>query len=122
MTGYSRLQFGPAWPRLGGCDARNRVLARDLTAAVLKATGCVVLRGTLLHVTVDHLPDGREPLKAMWLWHVGPAPFVHGRAMARRPRQTKKAPSAPSPRYPVLKKADTTGKPDTQNRRSNVKT
>jgi len=34
-----------------------------------------VLRGTLLHVTVDHLPGGREPLKAMWLWHAGPAPL-----------------------------------------------
>ncbi len=33
------------------------------------------LRGTLLHVTVDHLPGGREPLKAMWLWHAGPAPL-----------------------------------------------
>jgi hypothetical protein len=34
-----------------------------------------VLRGTLLHVTVNHLPGGREPLKAMWLWHAGPAPL-----------------------------------------------
>jgi hypothetical protein len=34
-----------------------------------------VLRGTLLHVTVDHLPGGREPLKAMWLWHAGPGPL-----------------------------------------------
>jgi hypothetical protein len=34
-----------------------------------------VLRGTLLRVTVDHLPDGRAPHKAMWLWHAGPAPL-----------------------------------------------
>jgi hypothetical protein len=34
-----------------------------------------VLRGTLLHVTVEHLPDGRAPHKAMWLWHAGPAPL-----------------------------------------------
>jgi hypothetical protein len=34
-----------------------------------------VLRGTVLHVTVEHLPGGREPLKAMWLWHAGPAPL-----------------------------------------------
>ena len=34
-----------------------------------------VLRGTLLHVTVDHLPDGRALHKAMWLWHAGPAPL-----------------------------------------------
>jgi hypothetical protein len=34
-----------------------------------------VLRGTLLRVTVGHLPDGRIPPKAMWLWHAGPAPL-----------------------------------------------
>jgi hypothetical protein len=34
-----------------------------------------VLRGTLLRVTVAHLPDGRIPPKAMWLWHAGPAPL-----------------------------------------------
>ena len=34
-----------------------------------------VLRGTLLHVTVAHLPDGRTPPKAMWLWHAGPGPL-----------------------------------------------
>ena len=34
-----------------------------------------VLRGTLLRVTVDHLPDGRDPHRAMWLWHAGPAPL-----------------------------------------------
>jgi DDE superfamily endonuclease len=34
-----------------------------------------VLRGTVLRVTVDHLPDGRTPPKAMWLWHAGPAPL-----------------------------------------------
>jgi hypothetical protein len=34
-----------------------------------------VLRGTLLRVTVDHLPDGRTPHKTMWLWHAGPAPL-----------------------------------------------
>jgi hypothetical protein len=34
-----------------------------------------VLRGTLIHVTVGHLPGGRAPHKAMWLWHAGPAPL-----------------------------------------------
>jgi hypothetical protein len=33
------------------------------------------LRGTLLHVTVDRLPDGRAPGKSMWLWHAGPGPL-----------------------------------------------
>jgi hypothetical protein len=34
-----------------------------------------VLRGTVLRVTVQHLPGGRQPPKAMWLWHAGPAPL-----------------------------------------------
>jgi len=34
-----------------------------------------VLRGTVLRVTVEHLPDGRKPPKAMWLWHAGPGPL-----------------------------------------------
>ena len=32
-----------------------------------------VLRGTVLRVTVEHLPDGRTPPKTMWLWHAAPA-------------------------------------------------
>jgi len=43
-----------------------------------------VLRGTVLRVTVGHLPDGRKPPKAMWLWPPGPPP-VPGRAVARLP-------------------------------------
>jgi hypothetical protein len=31
-----------------------------------------VLRGTLVHVTVERLPDGRDPHRAMWLWQAGP--------------------------------------------------
>ena len=34
-----------------------------------------VLRGTLLRVAVQHLPDGRTPHKTMWLWHAGPGPL-----------------------------------------------
>ena len=34
-----------------------------------------VLRGTLLRVAVQHLPGGRAPHKAMWLWHAGPGPL-----------------------------------------------
>ena len=34
-----------------------------------------VLRGAVLRVTVEHLPDGRKPHKTMWLWHAGPAPL-----------------------------------------------
>jgi len=32
-----------------------------------------VLRGTVLRVRVERLPDGRTPHKTMWLWHAGPA-------------------------------------------------
>ena len=50
-AGYTRDQFGPAWSDTdhNGCDTRNDVLRRDLTAYTLKAGthGCVVLRGTL---------------------------------------------------------------------------
>jgi hypothetical protein len=35
-----------------------------------------VLPGTLVHVTVDRLPDGRDPHRAMWLWHAGPGPLA----------------------------------------------
>ena len=50
-TGYSRAQFGPAWADVdrNGCDTRNDILARDLTAETFRAgTGnCVVLTGQL---------------------------------------------------------------------------
>jgi DDE superfamily endonuclease len=34
-----------------------------------------VLRGALLRVSVERLPDGRKPHKTMWLWHAGPSPL-----------------------------------------------
>ncbi|MDD1476319.1 GmrSD restriction endonuclease domain-containing protein [Arthrobacter sp. H16F315] len=50
-TGYSREEFGQAWADVdrNGCDTRNDVLRRDLTALALKpGTGeCVVLSGVL---------------------------------------------------------------------------
>jgi hypothetical protein len=50
-TGYERTLFGQAWldTDRNGCDTRNDVLRRDLTAEVLKpgTNGCVVLSGTL---------------------------------------------------------------------------
>jgi hypothetical protein len=50
-TGYDRAAFGPAWVDVdrNGCDTRNDVLRRDLTAHVLRAGthGCVLLSGTL---------------------------------------------------------------------------
>jgi hypothetical protein len=50
-TGYARAEFGPAWSDIdrNGCDTRNDILRRDLTATTFKpATGdCVLLSGTL---------------------------------------------------------------------------
>lgn len=50
-TGYDRALFGQAWADIdrNGCDTRNDVLRRDLTAYLLKAgtRGCRVLSGTL---------------------------------------------------------------------------
>ncbi|MHA7223845.1 GmrSD restriction endonuclease domain-containing protein [Arthrobacter sp. RHLT1-20] len=50
-TGYSRDQFGQAWADVdrNGCDTRNDMLRRDLTALALKSgtRDCVVLSGVL---------------------------------------------------------------------------
>ena len=50
-TGYDREQFGPQWSDVdrNGCDTRNDVLARDLTAEQFEAgtQDCVVVSGTL---------------------------------------------------------------------------
>ncbi|WP_311316816.1 MULTISPECIES: DUF1524 domain-containing protein [unclassified Curtobacterium] len=50
-TTYDRDSFGPAWADTdhNGCDQRNDVLARDLTAVTYKpgTHDCVVLTGTL---------------------------------------------------------------------------
>lgn len=81
---YDRVAFGQAWADTdhNGCDTRNDVLRRDLTAVVTKpgTNGCVVLSGTLqdpytgrtivfergstssLAVQIDH----RVPLSYAW--------------------------------------------------------
>ncbi len=51
-TGYSRDAFGPAWADVdrNGCDTRDDVLRRDLTATTVTAGsgGCEVATGTLV--------------------------------------------------------------------------
>ena len=47
MTGYSREQFGPAWPTVDGCDERNDTLRRDLTTITVSGS-CIVTSGTLV--------------------------------------------------------------------------
>lgn len=50
-TGYEREKFGPAWKDTdrNGCDTRNDILRRDLSAIEVKpgTDGCVVLSGQL---------------------------------------------------------------------------
>jgi hypothetical protein len=50
-TGYARSQFGAAWADVdrNGCDTRDDILRRDLTALRYRAStgGCVVIAGTL---------------------------------------------------------------------------
>lgn len=49
-TGYSRAQFGDAWSDIdhNGCDTRNDILNRDLTAKQHKnSRGCMVISGIL---------------------------------------------------------------------------
>jgi len=50
-TGYSRNQFGPQWSDVdrNGCDTRNDILKRDLTAIVFreKTRNCVIESGIL---------------------------------------------------------------------------
>jgi hypothetical protein len=51
MTGYSRAQFGGRWPDVdgNGCDTRNDVLRRDLTAVRFRSgSDCIVASGRLL--------------------------------------------------------------------------
>lgn len=46
-TGYTRGQFGSGWLEAGGCDTRNRILARDLKEVQYKINSCVVVSGSL---------------------------------------------------------------------------
>jgi hypothetical protein len=50
-TGYAREQFGPAWSDVdrNGCDTRNDILNRDLSAKEWRVGthGCVVIAGLL---------------------------------------------------------------------------
>ena len=56
-----------------------------------------ILRGTVLRVRVERLPDGRTPPKTMWLWHAGPAPAVARRAVARLPGPLRRRTRLPVP-------------------------
>lgn len=45
-AGYARIEFGPGWALLGGCDMRNIILHRDMVDVATDS--CKVTRGVLL--------------------------------------------------------------------------
>lgn len=45
-TGYARTQFGNGWLKVGGCDTRNTILARDLQEVQINQL-CQVVSGRL---------------------------------------------------------------------------
>lgn len=79
LAGYSRAQFGPAWPdnEPDGCDARDDVLARDaVPGSVIRTDGCKVTAVTVKDpydadttlsvkskIQIDHV----FPLAAAWM-------------------------------------------------------
>ncbi len=46
-TDYAREQFSAGWARVGACDMRQYILARDMTDVAYTDDGCTVRSGTL---------------------------------------------------------------------------
>ncbi|THG33597.1 HNH endonuclease [Naasia lichenicola] len=89
VAGYERAQFGDGWkdPDRNGCDARNDILARDLTAVTFKAgtRDCVVATGELKDpytaTTIDFV-RGNGTSEAVQIDHIVPLSWAwqHGAA------------------------------------------
>jgi hypothetical protein len=97
-TGYSRERFGPAWTDTdrNGCDTRNDILRRDLTAKTIRpgTHGCLVESGVLadpytartirftrgsvssMAVQIDHVVALSDA------WQKGAAGFAYPKRMA----------------------------------------
>ncbi len=74
-TGYAREQYGPAWADVdrNGCDTRDDILNRDLTAKQWRpgTHGCVVIAGTLLDpYTGESIPFLKANASAVQIDHV----------------------------------------------------
>lgn len=74
---YSREEFGDGWldPDGNDCDARNDILARDLTDISVDKDGCVVLTGTLddpYTGEVIHFVRGAATSSAVQIDHIVP--------------------------------------------------
>ncbi|WP_186626578.1 DUF1524 domain-containing protein [Rhodococcus sp. BP22] len=81
-TGYDREMFGQAWTDdvtvefgKNGCDTRNDLLRRDLTAITVKpgSNGCVILTGTLADTytgTTINFVRGTDTSSAVQIDHI----------------------------------------------------
>ena len=74
-TGYARGQFGPAWADVdrNGCDTRDDILNRDLTAKQWRVGthGCVVIAGVLADpYTGRSIPFAKADAAAVQIDHV----------------------------------------------------
>ena len=74
-TGYARGQFGPAWADVdrNGCDTRDDILNRDLTAKQWRVGthGCVVIAGLLADpYTGRSIPFAKADAAAVQIDHV----------------------------------------------------
>jgi hypothetical protein len=74
-TGYAREQFGPAWADVdrNGCDTRDDILNRDLTAKQWRpgTHGCVVIAGLLADpYTGRSIPFAKADAAAVQIDHV----------------------------------------------------
>jgi hypothetical protein len=91
LTGYSRAQFGDAWADVNhnGCDTRDDILRRDLSARTLRAGthGCVVTSGRLrdpytgapLHYVRGHSDVDIDHVVALGdAWQMGAAHWTAG--------------------------------------------
>jgi hypothetical protein len=77
LSGYDRTKFGPEWADVNanGCDTRDDMLVRDLTAVTFTAGGgtCVVATGTLADpytATVIHFVRGQTTSGAVQIDHL----------------------------------------------------
>lgn len=81
-NGYDRDMFGNGWldTDRNGCDARNDVLARDLTNITLDVDQCRVLTGTLVDPYTGKVVDfvrGQQTSQEVPIDHIVPLSYAH---------------------------------------------
>jgi hypothetical protein len=95
-TGYTRTQFGAAWADVdrNGCDTRDDILRRDLTALRYRAStgGCVVIAGTLADpYTGATIPFAKADASAVQIDHVVALSDAWQTGAQRLPSTTRRA-------------------------------